>query len=184
MNLTDFFKSVPDYRRGQGQRYPLDSLLWMVFLSICCGHNGYRSFGKFAKANTGYFTGTFSLKHGVPSYVTFREVLTKLDKEALRERFIAWSSSQQQLLGQDWVSGDGKSLRSTLSGYTTEGQDFCSVVSFYVQKTGLCFLVADYRNKQLSETEIVRSLLPSLKDKGIILTLDALHTQKNDSGNC
>lgn len=177
MSLSDFFNGVPDYRRSQGQRYPLDSLLWMVFLSICCGYNGYRSFGKFAKANADYLTNTFSLKHGVPSYVTFREVLTNLDKEALKERFIAWCSSQE-LTDRDWVSGDGKSLRSTLSAYTGTDQDFCSVVSFYVQKTGLCLLVEDYRNKQMGEAEVVRSLLPALKDKGIILTLDALHTQK------
>ena len=76
------------------------------------------------------------------------------------------------------MSGDGKSLKSTLSHGTDENQDFCAVVSFYVQKTGLTYLIADYRNKKIGEAEIVRDLLSSLKDKGLILTLDALHCSK------
>lgn len=65
-----------------------------------------------------------------------------------------------------------------MSDFTERYQDFCSIVSLYVQKTGLTYCIADFRNKKISEAEIVRSLLHSLQDKGVILTLDALHTQK------
>ena len=82
------------------------------------------------------------------------------------------------MLALDWISGDGKSLKSTLNNYTEGSQDFCSIVSMYVQKTGLTYLITDFRNKKVGEAEIVRNLLPSLKDKGVIITLDALHTQK------
>jgi hypothetical protein len=78
----------------------------------------------------------------------------------------------------DWVSGDGKSLKSTMSNYNSDTQDFCSLVSIYVQKTGLSYVIEDFRNKKISEGEILRTLLPSLQDKGVIITLDALHTQK------
>jgi hypothetical protein len=177
MSLSELFKSFPDFRRGQGQRYPLEDVLWMIFLGICSGYSGYRPVGKFAKANVAFFRETLDLKHGVPSHVTFREILMNLDTQSVKERFAEWCSSQD-LSPYDWVSGDGKSLKSTLSDYDANTQDFCAIVSIYVQKTGLCYLIEDFRNKKIGEAEILRTLLPSLKDKGVILTLDALHTQK------
>ena len=177
MEINDFFKSLSDQRRGQGQRYPFESMLWIIFLGISCGYIGYRSIHKFAKANEAYFTELFGLKHGVPSHVTLRQLLLALDKDLVKQRFNEWCS-HQELSSLDWVSADGKSLKSTLSDYTESYQDFCSIVSIYVQKTGLTHSIADFRNKKISEAEIVRSLLPSLQDKGVILTLDALHTQK------
>jgi hypothetical protein len=177
MTLNELFESLPDARRSQGQRFALSDVLWMIFLGISCGYIGYRALNKFVKANEGYFTDLFCLKHGVPSHVTIRQILTDLDKETVKQKFTEWCS-QQELSPLDWVSGDGKSLKSTLSKYTQSSQDFCSIVSMYVQKTGLTYLIADFRNKKIGEAEIVRNLLPSLKDKGLIITLDALHTQK------
>ena len=177
MSLSELFKSFPDFRRGQGQRYPLEDVLWMIFLGVSSGYAGYRPLGNFTKANVDFFTEVFGLKHGVPSYVTFREILTNLDKVAVKKSFAGWCSNQD-LSPYDWVSGDGKSLKSTLSNYDSDTQDFCAMVSIYVQKTGLCYIIEDFRNKKMGEAEILRNLLPSLKDKGVILTLDALHTQK------
>jgi hypothetical protein len=177
MTLNEFFKDLPDSRRSQGHRYALSDVLWMIFLGISCGYVGYRSLNKFVKANEEYFTNIFSLKHGVPSHVTIRQILTDLDKEIVKQKFTQWCK-QQDLLALDWISGDGKSLKSTLNNYTEGSQDFCSIVSMYVQKTGLTYLITDFRNKKVGEAEIVRNLLPSLKDKGVIITLDALHTQK------
>lgn len=124
MSLSELFKSFPDFRRGQGQRYPLEDVLWMIFLGVCSGYSGYRPVGKFAKANTAFFTEALDLKHGIPSHVTFREILMNLDKQGVKERFAEWSSSQE-LSPYDWVSGDGKSLKSTLSDYDARTQDFC-----------------------------------------------------------
>ena len=88
MTLNELFKSLPDARRGQGQRYALPDVLWMIFLGISCGYVGYRALSKFAKANQAYFTEIFSLKHGVPSHVTIRQILTNLDKEVVKAQFI------------------------------------------------------------------------------------------------
>ena len=177
MNLDEVFGSIKDPRRGQGLRISLPPMLWMSFLGICCGYTGYREIATFAESNAQFFTEAFGLKHGVPSHVTFWQVLTSLKKTEVEAKFNEWLQ-QQDLSVYDWLSGDGKSLKSTLRHGTDENQDFCAVVSFYVQKTGLTYLIADYRNKKIGEAEIVRDLLSSLKDKGLILTLDALHCSK------
>jgi DDE_Tnp_1-associated len=177
MSLSAFMKSIPDPRRGQGQRYPLESILWIIFLGTSCGYVGYRSIAKFGKSNGAYFESIFGLKHGLPSHVTIRQVLSDIDKEALKKSFQTWCSSQE-LSQLDWLSGDGKSLKSTLQDYYEGSQDFCSIVSLYVQKTGLTYAITDYRNKKVSEPQMLRELLPALQDKGVIITLDAIHTQK------
>ncbi|MCY7351054.1 MAG: hypothetical protein LH606_10355 [Cytophagaceae bacterium] len=117
------------------------------------------------------------MKHGIPSHVTFWQILTHSDKPQVIAHFNQWASTQN-LLPYDWLSGDGKSLRSTLSHCQDSAQNFSTVVSLFCQKTGLVHLLADYRNKKHGQGEILRSLLPFLKDKGVIITLDALHIQK------
>jgi predicted transposase YbfD/YdcC len=188
MNLDSFFNSIDDFRRSQGQRFELSSLLWIIFLGIASGYKGYRPIAKFAKANNDFFVDFFKLKHPVPSHVTFRAVLTGLDKKEVIKKFNEWSEKQDLQPG-DWISGDGKSLKSTVVHSQQVQQDFSSVVSLYCQRTGLSFQIKDYQNKKISEGQVLRDLLPSLKDKGVIITLDALHTQKKtlsevvDSGN-
>lgn len=177
MNIEAFFVSIPDFRRGQGLRFELSPLLWMIFLGIASGYKGYRPIAKFAQANNDFFVEFFKLKYLVPSHVTFRKILTGLDKSEVIKKFNEWSQNQD-IQAYDWMSGDGKSLRSTVDNAHNISQDFTSVVSLYCQKTGLSFQIADYKNKKISEGQVLRDLLPSLKDKGVILTLDALHTQK------
>jgi hypothetical protein len=180
MDLNALFASIPDFRRGQGQRYKLSDVLWLVFLGIASGYQGYRGIAKFAKANAAYFREQFRLKHGVPSHVTFREILSNLDKEV----FLAQLNhllAQQDLPAGNWVSGDGKSLASTVSKAFEEGQDFAATVSLFAHASGVSCQIAQYRNKKVGEAQILRELLPSLQGKGVRVSLDALHLQKKQS---
>lgn len=176
MNLGDFFNQIPDPRRRQGQRYPLPAVLWMMFISIASGYEGYRKMDKFCRSNKDFFTNYFGLAHGVPSYVSFRNVLQMLDKDVLREAFGHWFSPQA--VAGDWVAGDGQCLRSTVQDAHQAQQSFVSVVSLYCQRTGLTLALQDYTDKKTGELPTLCTLLESLKDRGVVLTLDALHAQK------
>ncbi len=57
-------------------------------------------------------------------------------------------------------------------------QNFQAVVSMFCQKSGLIHSIETYSNAKESEINIVRFLINKLKDMGITLFLDALHTQK------
>ncbi|AWM32778.1 hypothetical protein [Hymenobacter nivis] len=76
----------------------------------------------------------------------------------------------------DWVAGDGQSLRSTVQA---AGQTFISVVSPYAQRTGLTVALQDYTDKKTGELALLRTLLTDFQDWGPVLTLAALHVQKN-----
>jgi hypothetical protein len=177
MSLAELFNSIPDSRRKDGIRYPLPSFLWMLFLSICSGYTSSRQIKSFMRAHAAFFIAEFGLKHGLPSHVTINAILKVTDKEKVKECFNRWAAVRS-LAPFDWVSGDGQCLRSTVSSPQDSSQDFVSLVSWFVQKTGTVYMMEDYRSKKDNEAEVIRYMLSNLKDKGVIFTLDALHCQK------
>lgn len=177
MELDVFFRSIPDSRRIQGRRYSLHSFLWMVFLSVCSGHSSSRTIAKFMKSHKKFFIKEFDLKHGVPSHVSVHTILKLTNKEEIKTSFNQYCSNQD-LSKYDWLSGDGQILKSTLSDASTPQQDLISVVSLLVQKTGMVYLMEEYRSTKDSEIEVIQCMLSDLKDKGLIITLDAIHGQK------
>lgn len=177
MTLSELFKSVPDFRRKQGLRIDLENALWIIFLGISSGYGGYRGIHSFGIANEAFFIKELGLKHGIPSHVTTREILRNLDKKSVIACFSEWANNQELRQG-DWLSGDGKALRSTLKNAQNSQQDFSGIVSLFCQRSGLSYAIGEYSNKKDNEVSILHLLLPLLRDKGVYLTLDALYTQK------
>ena len=75
MELAEFFHQVRDPRRRRRQRFALPALLWMTFLAIASGYKGPRKTAQFGRSNAPFFTTYFGLRHGLPSYGTFRDLL-------------------------------------------------------------------------------------------------------------
>lgn len=176
MDLTNFFAQITDPRRAQGQRYPLSALLWLIFLATASGYIGYRKISAFGRSNAAFFIDYFALAHGLPSHVSVRKLLQALDKKALAQAFSQCFNAQA--VAGDWVAGDGQSLRSTVQAAQEAGQTFVSVVSLYAQRTGLTVALQDYTDKKTGELALLRTLLTDFQDRGVVLTLDALHAQK------
>ena len=127
MELAEFFHQVRDPRRRQGQRFPLPAFLWMTFLAIASECEGPWKIAQFGRSNAAFFTAYFGLRHGLPSYGAFRDLLQALDKEALAHAFGRWFTPQAQ--AGNWVAGDGQSLRLTVQGAHQASQRFVSLVS-------------------------------------------------------
>ncbi|WP_345071251.1 transposase family protein [Hymenobacter fastidiosus] len=66
MALADFFAQITDPRRRQGQRYPLQGLLWLIFLAAASGYVSYRKISAFGRSNAAFFSDYFALAHGLP----------------------------------------------------------------------------------------------------------------------
>ena len=49
MKLAEYYTQIVDFRRGQGQRYDLGSLLTLITLGVMNGYYGYRELGAFMK---------------------------------------------------------------------------------------------------------------------------------------
>jgi hypothetical protein len=115
----------------------------------------------------------------MPSHVTIREIIMHIDFDALNHAFYRWASSYVKIRKNEWISIDGKSIKSTLEDYNTSYQNFVSLVSVFTQKRGQVLKTSAFENKKKSENSVVQQLIELLDLKGVIITLDALHCKKN-----
>jgi hypothetical protein len=184
--LLDYLAEVPDFRRKEGKRYPLPSLLLMIIMAIMSGHNGYREIARFLGANADRLRAHLGLKRAaMPSHVTIRTVLQGLDFHKLNEAFAAWAAAHLDVAPGSFLAVDAKAVRSTVSDYENAYQDFVAIVSAFSQHEGTVVAMKSYPNKAESEIVVARDLIETLSAalglRGVIWTMDALHCKKNAS---
>jgi len=115
--LPDFFKSIPDPRRTQGRRHRLATILAISAGAILCGRIGYKgiadwaqSLGQKARArfDCRYKNGTYL----VPSEFVIRNLLIRVDPEALDQALRGWSALHAR--EDESLAIDGKTMRNAL----------------------------------------------------------------------
>jgi hypothetical protein len=79
---------------------------------------------------------------------------------------------------EEWLSIDGKSIKGTVNDFDKSYQNFVSLVSVYSHHQGVVVALEQFENKENSELKVVQHLLEVLHLEQVVLTLDALHTQK------
>ena len=79
---------------------------------------------------------------------------------------------------KDWVSIDGKCLRSTCKNSQNSSQNFVSIVSLFTHQTGLVLILQKFANKKSSEIRQVQERVKGYPISENVFTLDALHCQK------
>ena len=102
-----------------------------------------------------------------------------VDALQVAEIFRVWAKQAMPVEAGQVVSMDGKALASTLKDCHGAQQDFVTVVSACVQQWDGVIGQTSFHNGESSEITSVRQLLQQLDVKGVWVTLDALHTQKN-----
>lgn len=180
MTLEESLLEVTDPRRLQGQRLTKMQLFSIIIISNLCGHLGGRPIARFAKIHSKLFTKKLGLKHPIPSHVTFSTIINTVDQTELIIAFKKWTKAYVPIKKGTALSADGKALKSTLIGKRySKNQDFQAIVSVFCQKSGLVYSLETYRNRKKSEVHVVQFLINELKEMGVTLFLDALHTKKN-----
>lgn len=164
----------------------MPALLVMITMAILSGHYGYREIARFLKANQQQIVELLALsRNRVPSHVTIRTVLMHLDFDMLNERFQEWASDHFKPEPGAWIAIDAKAIRSTVSDYDSQYQDFISLVSAFAQQQGVVLALARYHNRQRSEIEVAQEVVSVLAESlglsGAVMTLDALHCKKQPS---
>ena len=176
--MFEFFNALQDPRREQGQRHKLKDVLTIVIMAILSGHQGLRGFARFAKANEVELTEILKLKHGVPCFFTIRAILIELNEQVLVNEFIRWVQGYLPDSADDFVSLDGKAIKSTTQGGNTNFQNFVAVVNAFGHRSGLVYGMKSYENGKSAEGEALRNLVKQLGLQDTVFTMDALHAQK------
>jgi len=176
--MFEFFDSLTDPRRRQGQRHKFSDVLIIVIMAILSGHQGLRGFARFAKSNVKELTEVLNLKHGVPCYFTFRSIFTGLEEQLLSAKFIQWVKSYLPDTADDFIALDGKAIKATTKGGNTNLQNFVSVVNAFGHRSKMVYGMKYFENGKSGEAEALRKLVEQLGLKDKVFTMDALHTQK------
>jgi hypothetical protein len=73
---------------------------------------------------------------------------------------------------------DGKCIKGTVVNYNSKYQNFISLVSLFMDRTGIVLDVRQMHNQSQSEIRIVEEVIKQLTLKDIVISMDALHCKK------
>jgi hypothetical protein len=153
-------------------------------MGILRGKYGYREIGRFCAQNKSVLINKFGFRNKkVPSYVSIRTFILTTDFVSIQKAFHQWTRSYVTIETGEWISIDGKSIRSTVNDYSNEYQNFVSLVSLFSSKREQVLHVEKLENKKGNEGQIVEELLEILDLKDVVFTMDALHCKKNATEN-
>jgi len=178
--LTTKLAQITDVRRAEGTRHDLTTIIIITIMAIMSQIYSLRGIETFAKRHKADLVKFLNIrKDRVQSYPTLRRVLLTLDFNDMAEIFKQWIVENNLLDYKDWISLDGKSIKSTLSDYHSPDQNFVSIVSAFAHNSGIVLLSRSYQNKKTSEIPVVEGLIKALGLQELTFTLDALHSKKN-----
>ncbi len=180
-SLLDLLADVPDPRRAEGKLYKLPHVLLFSILAIVAGCNSYRGIVTFIDVHRCRLNTAFGLKwKRAPAHTAIRYILQGLGPagvEAAFRRHAALLQSARAKPGQGSVALDGKTLRGSFDKFHDRAA--AQVLSAFATDTALVLAHIDIAEKS-NEIPAAQTLLAELGvARGAIVTLDALHCQKN-----
>ena len=170
--LWDALSSVPDHRRAAGKRYPLASLLLIAVAAMLAGRRDQLGIVRWGRRLSPETLGIIGIHRSrVPAPSVWCELFQDLDVTALERGLGGWVSGAAPVAGH--VAIDGKRLRGSATAQSP-GAHLLAAFSASLQGVIGQLRVAPEAN----EITAALVLLKTLPLKGVIITGDAICTQK------
>lgn len=181
--LLAMLSEIPDPRRGQGQKYKLPHVLLFSILAIVTGCNSYRGIVTFIDVHRSKLNAAFGLTwRRAPAHTAIRYILHGLaatDVEAAFRRHAARLQAACAQEGPGSIALDGKTLRGSFDHFNDRLA--AQMLSAFATDTSLVLAHIDIAEKS-NEIPAAQTLLAELGVRqGTLITLDAIHCQKNIS---
>lgn len=168
-SLWYFLHTIPDYRRAQGKRHPLPTVLILAILAIASGASSYQAISEWAVNYQEHLKQNVSfLSFHTPDKATYHRVFAHLDISAFEEVLGSWLQSITHTQDGEGIAIDGK---------TTAKDKFHLVAAFAHKAKSVLFQKGTtVKGKELI---IGPQVLERVYVKDRIITADALHAQKD-----
>lgn len=181
--LLDLLAEVPDPRRAEGKLYKLPHVLLFSILAVMAGSNSYRGIVTFIDVHRRRLNATFGLQwQRAPAHTAIRYFLQGLDPAAVEAVFRRHAALLQAARGGargGSIALDGKTLRGSFDAFHDRAA--AQVLSAFATDTALVLAHVDIDGKS-NEIPAAQALLAELGlAPGALVTLDAMHCQKNCS---
>lgn len=176
--LVEVLTDISDWRKARGKRYRLMSLLGLLILGLLCGKYTLRSISRWGKGLPDRTRQRLALpeKHS-PSAATLCRVLWHVAIVELEEEIRQWVEAiHEQLMAagvSEGIAIDGKSIRRAAS-LGAKDVHLLSAVCHQLRLVLAQLAVDDKTN----EITTIRPLLEKLLLEGVVVTVDALLTQR------
>jgi predicted transposase YbfD/YdcC len=176
--LVGIFTEMSDWRKARGLRYSLSSLLALLVFGLLCGKKGARETARWCKGLPEQQRQRVGLRAGRwPSAATLCRVLWQVVVTEMEAEIANWAEEVHRQLVAAGVSRgiaiDGKSIRRAAS-LGAQQVHLLSAVCHQLRFVLAQVAVDDKSN----EIKAIGPLLERLLLKGLVVTVDALLTQK------
>ena len=184
-------EQLSDFRRKQGQRYDLKSLIFISVLAILSEASSYRKIQTFMEGRFDDLKEKLNLKwKKAPSYSTIRNAIQGVSSEELETIFRSDAKTRLDRLKEPneilEFSADGKSVNGSFDHF--KDVKAIQILSVFCNNKKLIIAHEEIAEKT-NEIPVAQKLIPSLPMKNSTFTCDALNCQTNtvskiaDSGN-
>lgn len=190
VSLYEALQKLPDPRRAQGKRYELALIVCLIVLAKLAGQKTLSGATEWIRHRSSALAQRFGVRREkMPCQMTYCNVLSKIDAKQLdailAAFFVRWEA--QSRCGEEpsrlqtpessadhaHLAIDGKTLRATTAQPHPVHQLSC-----YEVATGIVLWHCPVQEKQ-NEISALKPLLRGEVVKGRILSLDAMHTQRD-----
>jgi predicted transposase YbfD/YdcC len=174
VSLKEALAEVPDFRHARGRRYELLSILLLACVAMLCGARSESAVAEWGANYGAKWLRRLGIKGRTsPSQPTIHRVFKQLDAVAVERAIATWAAS---VLGEptplEGAAIDGKALRGAIKQGAANAY-LLSAVSHRLSTVLAQVAVADRTN----EIGQIDDLLAELTLSGLVVTVDAMHTQ-------
>lgn len=168
-----YFSIIEDKRCEVNIKYKLTDILIIIMCGVLCGIDTIEGIKEYAEEKKEMLKEYFTIEK-IPSQMTFERILASIDVEKLSIAIIGIVTRNLKNTGKI-ISIDGKTIRSTekMDKYESSLQ----ILTAYLTESGICLEQTAVYEKT-NEIPVARDILDILDIKNKIITMDALHCQK------
>lgn len=169
--------ALPDARRSQGLRYPLQTVVVTALMAMVCGCDDAEAMQSWGEANADWLCSMLDMPHGPPTQDVYLAVFAALDPEAFSAVFRHWAEllSLRLKAGGKHIAVDGKTSRRSFD--TASGKRAVHTVSAWMSEAGLVLGQQKTETKS-NEITAIPELLSVLDLRGATVTIDAMGCQR------
>ena len=176
ISIVDYFCDLTDPRADRGKNHNLLDMIVVALTATICGSNSWVDVERFGKSKLAWFQKFLQLEEGIPSHDTFGRVFRMLDSEELLGCLQRWLDAFCKNMKGQTVAIDGKTLRRSFDD--ASGKAALHLVSAWASDLHVSLGQVAVDDKS-NEITAIPALLKQLEIDGAVVTLDAMHCQKN-----
>ena len=173
--IFQHFENLTDPRIDRTKHHLLYDMVVIAMCASICGADGWADVERFGKSKQKWFERFLRLENGIPSHDTFGRVFSRLDPQEFLTCLHNWLRGLRLTLKDRGIAIDGKTIRRSFDN--AQDKSALHIVSAWASglRVSLGHVAVDDKSNEITA---VPKLLELLELTGAVVTLDAMHCQR------